>query len=101
MRLSQEALAEQAELSSGFIANMETGRSWPSSESLARLSEALDIEAWKLLVDPHKTDISYTQEELSLLFDRAKSYALGELSPSFSARDSSQGESRDSAPRER
>lgn len=85
MRLSQEELAELTGLSSGFIANMETGRSWPSSESLHKLSAALGVDHWKLLVDPKKDSVAYTREELSMLLDRAKSYVLGDLPASYTA----------------
>lgn len=85
MRISQEKLAELTGLSSGFIANMETGRSWPSSESLFKLSAALGVDHWKLLVDPKKDEVAYTKEELSMLLDRAKSYILGDLPPSYAA----------------
>lgn len=85
MRLSQEELAELTGLSSGFIANMETGRSWPSSETLFKLSAALGVDHWKLLVDPKKEGVAYTKEELSMLLDRAKSYILGDLPPSYAA----------------
>jgi len=85
MRLSQEELAELTGLSSGFIANMETGRSWPSSETLFKLSAALGVDHWKLLVDPKKQGVAYTKEELSMLLDRAKSYILGDLPPSYAA----------------
>lgn len=85
MRLSQENLAELADLSAGFIANMETGRSWPSPETLFKLSKALKVDHWKLLVDPKKEDIGYTREELSLFIDRFKSNFMKELPIPFSS----------------
>lgn len=79
MKLSQEDLAELAGLSAGFIANLETGRSWPSPESLHKLSVALKVDHWKLMVDPKKDDIGYSRDELSMLWDKAKSDFFGGL----------------------
>ena len=70
--LSQEGLAERAGLASGFIANLETGRSWVSPKSLAKLGKALNVEHWKLLQDPRVDQQGYTTEELSMLWDKAK-----------------------------
>jgi len=85
MNLSQEALAEQADLSPGFIANLETGRSWPSARSLLKLSMALKIEPSKLLVDPQKDEIGYTKEELLMMFERVKNNFMEELPAGYSA----------------
>ncbi|MCE5257353.1 MAG: helix-turn-helix domain-containing protein [Spirochaetaceae bacterium] len=83
MGISQEDLAELAGISSGYIANIETGRSFPSTKVLLKLSQAFKIEHWKLLVDPQKDEIAYTKEEISQIFDQAKSYVLGELPNSY------------------
>jgi transcriptional regulator with XRE-family HTH domain len=81
MKFSQEDLAERSGLSAGFIANMETGRSWPSPETLLKLSKALNIDHDKLLADPKSVEIGYTRDEVATIFDRAKEYALGVLPP--------------------
>ena len=73
LHLSQEGLADRAGLSPGFIANLERGKSWVSPSSLGKLSRALDTEPWKLLQDPQINQKGYTKEELSMLWDRAKS----------------------------
>jgi len=86
MRLSQEGLAELADLSPGFIANIETGRNWPSSDTVLRLSKALNIHHSKLFVDPKSDEIGYTREELSILIDRVKSNFMRELPGPFPAR---------------
>lgn len=85
LRISQEELAEMSGISPGHIANMETGRSFPSSQYLLRLSEALKVDHWKLLMDPMKTEFPYSRDELSQIFDRAKEYIMGELPPPFEA----------------
>jgi len=81
MKFSQEDLAERSGLSAGFIANMETGRSWPSPETLLKLSKALNIDHDKLLADPKSVEIGYSRDEVVTIFDRAKEYALGTLLP--------------------
>ncbi len=73
LHLSQEGLADRAGLSPGFIANLERGKSWVSPSSLEKLSKALDTQPWKLLQDPLIDQKGYTKEELSMLWDRAKS----------------------------
>jgi transcriptional regulator with XRE-family HTH domain len=85
MRLSQEDLAELSGVSAGYIANLETGRSFPSTRVLLKLSKAFRVEHWKLLMDPEKDEIAYTRDELSVIFDRAKSYILGDLPAPYRA----------------
>ena len=82
--LSQEGLAELSGLSAGFIANLETGRNYASSESLLSLSQALNVEHWRLLADPTKDEVAYTRMELEMIFDRAKDYILGDLPVRYS-----------------
>jgi transcriptional regulator with XRE-family HTH domain len=50
-RLTQEALAEAADLSGNYISELELGLKVPSLTILVRLSHALDIAAPELLVD--------------------------------------------------
>jgi transcriptional regulator with XRE-family HTH domain len=85
MGLSQEGLAELSGLSAGYIANLETGRNWPSSDSLLKLAQALKIDHSRLLVDPKKDEMAYTRTELAMIFDKAKDYILGDLPAKYSA----------------
>ena len=91
--LSQEGLAELSCLSPGYIANLETGRNYPSSDSLLKLARALNVEHWRLLVDPRKDEVAYTRTELAMIFDRAKDYILGDLPVRYSAPRQPSGES--------
>jgi len=84
MGLSQEDLADLSGLSAGYVANLETGRSYPSSLSLLKLSQALRVEHWRLIVDPAKDEMAYTRTELSMIFDKAKDYILGYLPAKYS-----------------
>lgn len=79
LRISQEELADRSGVSAGYIANMETGRSFPSSDVLLRLSQALDVPHWDLLSDPRANRPGLTADQLARIMDRAKAYVLREL----------------------
>jgi transcriptional regulator with XRE-family HTH domain len=79
LRISQEDLAIQSGVSTGYIANIETGRNFPSSEVIMKLCTAMKIEPWKLFIDPQKQEFGYSKNEISQIFDMAKSFILGEL----------------------
>ena len=79
LRMSQEDLAAQADVSAGYIANLETGRNFPSSEVIMKICSAMKIDPWKLFTDPQKQEFGYSKSEISQIFDLAKSYVLGEL----------------------
>jgi transcriptional regulator with XRE-family HTH domain len=49
--LTQEALAEAADLSGNYISDLELGLKVPSLTILVRLSQALDVAAHDLLAD--------------------------------------------------
>jgi len=83
LRLTQEGLAELTDLSPGFIANMETGRGWPSAESLSKLSQALKVDHWKLLVDPRKDEVGLTREEFAMIMDKWKNDILDNAPPPY------------------
>lgn len=48
---SQMKLAEISDLSIGFIAEIETGKKFPSAKSLQNISEALGLKPYQLFVD--------------------------------------------------
>ncbi|MDR0553699.1 MAG: helix-turn-helix domain-containing protein [Treponema sp.] len=48
--LSQEKLAELAEISISFLSAIETGKKWPYPETLARLSAALNVSVGEFFV---------------------------------------------------
>lgn len=49
--LTQEALAESADLSGNYISDLELGRKVPSLTIIVRLSQALDVAVADLLID--------------------------------------------------
>ncbi|HOX14338.1 MAG TPA: helix-turn-helix transcriptional regulator [Spirochaetia bacterium] len=48
LRISQSTLAERAELSSGFIGEIESGRKFPSIDTVERLARALEVPPYRL-----------------------------------------------------
>jgi transcriptional regulator with XRE-family HTH domain len=50
--ISQEKLAEMADLSTQFVAMIELSRKFPSSETLERMAAALGIEPYELFAVP-------------------------------------------------
>jgi transcriptional regulator with XRE-family HTH domain len=59
--LSQEKLAEKADVSTHYIAILEIARSFPTSEVLERIARALDIEIYELFLVPHAPNAEFTQ----------------------------------------
>ena len=53
--LTQEALAEAAEVSNTYIANIECGQTWISDKTLEKIASALYIDEYLLFI-PEKTD---------------------------------------------
>lgn len=67
---SQMELAEQADLSTTHMTDLEQGRKWVSSGSLQRLADALGLEPFMLLLPP---DYSSELDAFSLLAEYASS----------------------------
>ena len=55
--LTQEALAEKAELSVQLINAIEGGRKWVSKASLSKIAAALNVEVYQLFIPQNKTPI--------------------------------------------
>jgi transcriptional regulator with XRE-family HTH domain len=77
LQMSQEELAHLANLSPGFIANIETGRNFPSSKAILKISSALKIEPWKLFLDPQKQDMFFTRDEVFQWLEDSRQRLLG------------------------
>jgi transcriptional regulator with XRE-family HTH domain len=63
---SQEKLAEEAKISTHYIAMIEIARNFPKSEVIERLAVALGIEIHQLFVDDHspKVEIDKLHQEI-------------------------------------
>ena len=77
LQMSQDELAHLANLSPGFIANLETGRNFPSSKAILKISSALKIEPWKLFLDPQKQDMFFTRDEVYQWLEDSRQRLLG------------------------
>lgn len=69
--LTQSALAEKAELSVGYICDLESGHKWGTPETLASISNALEILPYQLFLSPENLKKSNLQEVI--LIDLGKS----------------------------
>ena len=58
-RLTQKELAEKAGISTTYIGEIESCRKYPSIKTLVKISKALEVEPYMLLIDPelHKNDV--------------------------------------------
>ncbi|MBO5731708.1 MAG: helix-turn-helix transcriptional regulator [Treponema sp.] len=74
---SQEALAEKAEISPGFLSDIENGKKWGSFETLIAIANALEVEPYELLLPP-QTSISYDTKRTKDLMNRLRKN-LGEV----------------------
>ena len=59
--ISQEKLAEKAKVSAHYIAILEIARSFPASDVLERIAEALDVEIYELFLDPQSPNKEFTR----------------------------------------
>jgi len=65
--LTQEKLAETADISLRYIAMLELGKSFPSGEMLEKLAKALDIQAFQLFYPLATLDGALLHLEQSIL----------------------------------
>jgi transcriptional regulator with XRE-family HTH domain len=74
---SQERLAEVTGLSIQTINDIEGGRKWLSDKTITKLSQALHVECYQLLIpefaSQNKKDTSSTRQLLGLMKDLKKS----------------------------
>lgn len=62
--ISQEELAERADVSSVFISQVETAKKKPSLETLVKIAAALDVTADNLLIGNQKISLNYLEPEI-------------------------------------
>lgn len=66
--LSQLQLSEQVDMAFTFISDIENGKKWVSSETLEKLSKAMDVEVYQFFLpkdynfSENKTIESFSQE---------------------------------------
>ena len=83
--LTQEKLAEKADISLRYIAMMELGKSFPSGEMVEKLAKALDINAYQLFNPTATLDGAFHQlkqeivAEINQTVTKAIKQALSEM----------------------
>lgn len=84
---SQVVLAEKLDLSTNFLADIETGKSWISSLTLVKLANVLEIEVYELFrqdetaTDETKELMTRFVKDISISFNQS----LGKLSQKYLA----------------
>jgi len=69
--LSQEQLAEKTGITPKYLSRLEVGQQNPSIETLAKLTEALDVELWELCDVGHEETQKELQETLRKIIHEA------------------------------
>lgn len=67
----------KAEISPGFLSDIENGKKWGSFETLIAIANALEVEPYELLLPP-QTSISYDTKRTKDLMNRLRKN-LGEV----------------------
>jgi transcriptional regulator with XRE-family HTH domain len=62
--LSQEQLAEKADINSKYLSRMERGTENPTLDMLIKLSNALEVEMWEMFDFGHVTERKALKESL-------------------------------------
>ncbi len=76
--LTQEALAEAAEVSNTYIANIECGKSWISDKTAEKIAQALHIDEFLLFLPEEKNSAAQStikNKTISYLSARQKELA--------------------------
>jgi transcriptional regulator with XRE-family HTH domain len=84
---SQVKLAEEIDISTNFLADIETGKSWVSSLTLVKLANIFEIEVYDLF-RPEKSPNNETKEAMkSLVNDISVTFehSLGQISKKYLA----------------
>ncbi|MFP3043543.1 helix-turn-helix domain-containing protein [Treponema primitia] len=82
---SQAVLAEKLDLSTNFLADIETGKSWVSSLTLVKLANMLEIEVYELFRPDEAADDETKElmhrfvKDISISFNQS----LGKLSQKY------------------
>jgi transcriptional regulator with XRE-family HTH domain len=84
---SQMKLAEEIGLSTNFLADIETGKSWVSSLTLVKLANCFEIEVYELFRPDNVPDDETKQTVNSLTHDISVSFEhlLRQISKKYSA----------------
>lgn len=71
--LTQMQLAENADISVGFLCDLESGKKWGTLETMAKLAKALHVMPYQLLMpEEEKNNVVSIHEDLSVLAQNLK-----------------------------
>ena len=82
---SQVKLAEEMGLSTNFLADIETGKSWVSSSTLVKLAKCFNIEVYELFI-PEKTKTDEEKQAIKRLINDVSvkiEHSLGQISMKY------------------
>ena len=71
--LTQMALAEMADISVGYLCDLESGRKWGTPETIAKLVDSLQIDPYQLFLAETTPDVQPLAPVLILLKEKLKS----------------------------
>ena len=76
--LTQEKLAEKVGISTHYLAMLETGRNFPTSDTLERLATALEIHVYELFIIDHspKEEMEQLRQEIVSEINQTVSKAI-------------------------
>ena len=69
--LSQDTLSEMAEISAGFLSEIENHKKSGTFDTLAKLAEALEVEPYELLL-PQNATVNYDSRKTKLLMKQLR-----------------------------
>ena len=55
LKMTQEKLAEKADISTTYVANIECGKTWVSDKTLEKISETLHVAIYQLFIPEEKS----------------------------------------------
>ncbi len=67
LKLSQEQIAEKADISPNYLSRIECGKENPTLDMLIKLSKALGVEMWEIFDFGHEVGIKELRETLNKL----------------------------------
>lgn len=79
LNLTQQELAEKCSLSTNYLATIEIGGKFPSSDTLDKLASSLGLKPYQLFLDDGDIEAFDRQELIARFSDRAQQNVVQEL----------------------
>jgi transcriptional regulator with XRE-family HTH domain len=74
--LSQEQIAEKAEISSNYLSRIECGKENPTLDMLVKLASALKVEMWELFITGHLAGLDEVKKKIQYFIKTADELSL-------------------------